>query len=239
MLPNFYDVAGWSTGDILAASVALFVAGFAARKVGTTMARKERQKRGMLTAATEQIRQEIVRFQTENSYLPAVPVNLQADYDGWFEEALKRIQLRSVHRTREEQLKLARQADELGRIYHSIVETQQNVQETILAGAKRQGELRDDIDLRPLEKKKRQLQLQYDIADLKTKLHAIKNPAPPPPLQDAADPIQREVDRIAKKIKTERGLLMARDEMTAQNPQQAAQIERAFRRRIERLQEEE
>ena len=93
-----------------------------------------------------------MRFQTENSYLPTVPVNLQADYDGWFEEALKRIRLRSVHRTREEQLKLARQADELGRIYHSIVETEQNVQETILAGAKRRGELVDDIKLRPLEK---------------------------------------------------------------------------------------
>jgi hypothetical protein len=239
MLAAFYNLADWSAGDVVAASALLFAAGFALRRVGVHVARKEQQKVGVLAAATEQIRADIVRFQAENSYLPAVPVNLGTDYEGWFEEALKRIQLRSVHRTREEQLKLARQADELGRIYHSIVQTQQNIEETVLAGSKRHGELRDDIDLQPLEKKKRQRQLQYDIAELETKLRAIKSPSPPAGSREPADPIQREVDRIASRIRTEHGLMEASDKMAGENPNQADQIKRAFRKRIERLREEE
>lgn len=109
----------------------------------------------------------------------------------------------------------------------------------MLAGTKRHRELRDDIDLQPLEKKKRQRQLQYEIAELEAKLRAMKNPSPPAAPQESTDPIQREVDRVANKIRTENGLLAASDKMVGENPDQEDQIKRAFRKRIERLREEE
>jgi hypothetical protein len=228
------DLTDWSAGSVMAAAAALFAVGFVLRKVGITVARKEQRKNLALSAATEQIRGELVRFQAENAYLPAVPVNLWSEYDGWFEEALKRVRLRSVRKTRAEQLALAQQAEELGRIYHSIVQNQQNVQETVLAGTKRRGELQHDIELQPLEKKKRRLQLQYDIEALKVKLRDVNKPGT---LTKPSDRI--EAIRISVKAKLARGTAigLVKEEMIRENPEMEEQIVEMCRKMLEDEQE--
>lgn len=61
-----------------------------------------------IKAEEERLREQMLSLTNMNPSLPAVPT-VSTGYRGWIQEVKKRIELRSVHRTREEELKLIQQ----------------------------------------------------------------------------------------------------------------------------------
>lgn len=185
------------------------------------------------------IRAEIVRFQGENSYLPAISADFGSDYQGWFAEAFKRLRVRSLRATEDERIKLYRKREELLRLHDSIIQTLDTIavrplqrEKTELLLKYEMDQVRQDIDLQPLAKEKRELEFKVEIAQLKGKLKATENPLPSPPPPDPHGEEKKRRDAIYREEKVYQEEM---EEEIRKHPDHEKQLRWTYRKRIEEL----
>jgi hypothetical protein len=180
-----------------------------------------------------------IQLGKEDPQIAGIP--LTAGYDNWVAEVHKRWRMGQVKMTLAKLTELLEQLKTYFTQYTAAAEAYDDFRrlpdhlgerrEEQKAHAK---ERREQQELEALRRKKEKEELKAQIQDIKAK-QKPSHAAPAP-----RDPVQEEVDRVTSKIKTDIDLNLAMQRMIAENPEpeRVKLIQRAFRKRIERLREE-
>lgn len=121
-----------------------------------------------------------------NPQLPALP-HLSEEYEGWFREVFKRVESGSLQRTREKELQLIRQVNELYDQYLRYAKTSAEIQKTGL-------EMQHSAHVHELRKEHETEKLTLEIEEMRDKRDQLKeqatrrkNPPMPQKLEDSEE----------------------------------------------------
>ncbi len=187
--------------------------------------------------AFDALRAELAGLRVMIPGVPSLPTR-PVDYEGWFEDAFKRMQIRSEQRTLDEQNKILTRYDELYRQYLGLMKTTYDI---VLKthDFKRLGEtvaLDDD----ELKLKRRQIDIhlkELDLreAELDREIKLIREGKAVQSGPTMEDRIQQRILRIVTTVRTSAGLMAEKKKLQDEYPDEADFIDREIRKAIGNL----
>lgn len=148
--------------------------------------------------------------------LPSVPAS-SFEYDNWFQEVLKRVQLRSMSRTHAEGLVLLKQIGECHQEWLKITRARKALFQEL-------GKDKKLANLEELEYEHKQAKLQLEIAKIQAEMANLKNPPAVAPMTARRDPVEEAISKIRQTLRTVAGVEAECDQLAKDNPAWAEYI---------------
>jgi hypothetical protein len=191
---------------------------------------KRSRKERVITMLPETLQNKMIALRAFDPEGPAIP-QVSSEYEGWFEEMGKRFAARSLHRTREEQLKLVRQVNELHEEYVKYWRTASELQKTKL----------EINELNSLRSEAERAELEFKIAEARDKKRRLEEDAErrkaPAAAPQRRDFVGESVASVLRTIETIAGIRAKCEELKRANPGDAEMIDRECRKAIEKTRE--
>jgi len=208
-------------GDAYIWSAVFVAVGLAFWLVGHfTMRRPRRRSRRMeimpADPAFKSLHEDLLSLRRRNPDLPSLPTDV-SDYENWFEEALKRVRLRSVARTIEQKTRLNEKINALHGTYLKYLTTYRDIKrvsreiEDDNSNADRRSERDEDLAERRHAAERAEITLREEeanekIEQVRERTDRRKNPPPPPPRRLTKDEKIVQIEKeTADKIKQHEG----------------------------------
>jgi hypothetical protein len=161
-------------------------------------------------------------FQEANPGLPALPRH-SPEYEGWFEESIKRLQLRTAGGTRTEHLNLIRQLGEYRAEHLKLIQTEKAIGH--------------ELGLAELEHQAKRRKLEAEIAEHDATLRRLKEQALPPKAIERRDPVEETIAKIRNQVRTEVGIRNAFEGLISEFPSDETYLRRECTKCIADLRE--
>jgi hypothetical protein len=239
--------------DVITVSLILMVAGGLLLVVSVFWRRRRHYLHKVIMEEEEtQFDQKMRTFRVQHPDLPTIPADPR-QYEGWWQEVARRIEIKAISKTLIEQQRLAKQVTDLHEEHLRYLKTTREINQTIRginkdaldAEAAGKPPIVSEVDKIKAENdviraRGEQMKLKSDLEQETIRFKNISNPPPPPKPQE---PPKREgyAERVAREFREEQEaelkIWSEAEELARKFPDRKERIMREAQKKIEALKE--